>query len=169
MSGNWLVDNIRIRPVRSADEGALVAFYAGLSVDSRRARFLGCTAGLDLAGAHQLCGSLNVDEAGFVAERIDADGHHIVGHVCMTDTDEGGLEISVAVADAWQGHGIGRRLVAPAVAWAEHNDVDRLDATALTDNWRVLRLLRSSGHPAIVLDIGCGVSSVSIFLKDEAV
>jgi acetyltransferase len=165
---NRNVENIRIRPVRTTDESALIAFYADLSADSRRARFLGCSRGLDPVTAHGLCRCVNVDEAGFVAERVGLNGCRIVGHVSLTDAGDGALEIGIAVADEVQGRGLGRRLFATAIAWAEHGGVARLVASAFTDNWRVLRLLRSSGHATLVRDTGGGVSGISIDLADHA-
>ncbi|MEO7118306.1 MAG: hypothetical protein ABIZ34_04970, partial [Candidatus Limnocylindrales bacterium] len=49
---------VRIRPIGPDDATALCAFYAGLSAESRRRRFLGWTAPLGLQGS---CASCEVD------------------------------------------------------------------------------------------------------------
>lgn len=153
--------------MRVRDEEALVEFYAHLSEDSRHARFLDCARGVDPRLAHALCCSNNVDEAGFVAERIEGSRREVIGHVCLTDAGRGSLEIGIAVADGAQGHGIGRRLFTAALAWAEHSGCDHVVATAFSDNCRVLRLLRESGHATLVRDAGSGLSTITIDLNDH--
>jgi GNAT superfamily N-acetyltransferase len=164
---NSTVQNIRIRPVLASDEQALLDFYAALSDDSRHARFLGCARGLDPRVAHNLCCGFGVGEAGFVAERVTPDRQQIVGHVCLTRAGANTLEIGIAVADSYQGHKLGHRLFADALTWAELNRIDQLVAIAYSDNWRVLRLLRESGHATHVRDAGAGVSTISIDLNDK--
>lgn len=153
--------------MRVCDEEALVEFYAHLSEDSRHARFLDCARGLDPRLAHAMCCSFNVNEAGFVAERSEGTGREIVGHVCLTDAGRGSLEIGIAIADGVQNQRLGHRLFATALAWAERSGYEHIVASAFNDNWRVLRLLRESGHATLVRDAGSGVSTITIDLNDH--
>jgi GNAT superfamily N-acetyltransferase len=161
------MDRVTIRPIRGGDTAGLSAFYEGLSAESRHARFLGSCRGLSDRCAARMCSADGKRDAGFVAT-VGADGgEQIVGHVCLMEIAPGTLEIAVAVADARQGAGIGRRLFRAAVAWAELNAVARIVATAFSDNWRVLRLLASTQHPTAVRDVGSGVSSVTISIGEK--
>jgi hypothetical protein len=58
-------------------------------------------------------------------------------------------------------------LFAAALAWAEHSGCDHVVATAFSDNCRVLRLLRESGHATLVRDAGSGLSTITIDLNDH--
>ena len=136
-SANTGMDRVRIRPIRPSDESALSAFYAGLSDELRRARFLSSASGLDEVFARQM--SLpGAGEAGYVAEQLDCSGSRIVGHVSLTEAGPNAPEIAIAVADRCQHQGLGRHLFLAATSWAEANDVDSMVATAFTDNWRVI-------------------------------
>jgi GNAT superfamily N-acetyltransferase len=162
------MDRVRIRPISRSDESALKAFYTELSDGARRARFLGCASGLDERCAMQMSTPDGACEAGFVAELPDGTEGRIVGHLSLTQSAPDELELAIAVADGRQHHGIGRHLLAEATNWAEGHDVLSIVATAFTDNWRVLHLLRSTGHATIVRDVGCGLSSVTISINDRA-
>jgi acetyltransferase len=158
---------VTIRPIRRGDAAGLSAFYAGLSPDSRHARFLGSCSGLSDDCAARMCSADGQREAGFVATAAVDGDPQVVGHVGLMETTPGTFEVAVAVADAWQGAGIGRKLFRAAVGWAELNGVGLVVATAFSDNWRVLRLLASTPHPTTVHDVGCGVSSVTISIGEN--
>lgn len=162
------MNRLVLRRVRPADEPGLVAFYDGLSLDSRRARFMCSGHGVDAHEAHDMCVAAQANDAGFVAELRDGTQRRLVGHVSLSDDGSGSAEIGIVVADEYQGSGIGRRLFDAAVSWAEHAGIRALEATAFTDNWRVLRLLQGSSHPALVRDAGSGVTAVTIQLAGDA-
>ena len=82
-----------------------------------------------------------------VIEDPDLGADRVVGHLCIEPDEHGVAEIAVAVADSWQGLGIGRRLLDAGVAWARSAGVRRLVATAFISNTRILRLVRSLGLP----------------------
>jgi acetyltransferase len=50
-----------------------------------------------------------------------------------------------AVADDWQGRGLGRRLIAHLAAHARQHGVQRLHGDILADNRRMLALMRDHG------------------------
>ncbi|MGZ3588320.1 MAG: N-acetyltransferase family protein [Candidatus Limnocylindrales bacterium] len=129
----------RIRRIRPADLDALACFYAGLSPDSRRLRFFSAGSGLAADAASGFCHPDHAHEEGFVALVAG----RIVGHLCLEPTDDGALEMAIAVADALQGRGLGRRLLGTATAWARHHGYLRLKATILADNVPMLRLLHA--------------------------
>jgi GNAT superfamily N-acetyltransferase len=76
----------------------------------------------------------------------------IVGHVCLEPIDGStDLEMAIAVADAWQHHGIGRALLRAAIAWARDHGVERLHATIRWSNPAIFGLLRSVDRPVHVV------------------
>ena len=156
------MDKVSIRRVVPADQPALVAFYAGLSAESRRARFLGCSAGIGASCARAMCAADHVHEEGFVALATSTTGEAtVVGHVCILGTPQGRTELAIAVADEYQGHGIGSRLFRRAVAWARHSGLSSITATAFTDNWRVIHLLGSARRGIKMTPADAGVIEVA--------
>jgi acetyltransferase len=156
---------IRIRPITGGDREGLEAFYAGLSAESRRTRFLGPTSGIAAGQSRYFCTPDHAHREGFVA--VTGPGgrpDRIVGHICVEPDDAGTAEVALAVADEMQGRGIGRRLVDAAVLWARGEGFHALTATMLSANPAIQRLLTSLGLPCVAVPIGSGVIEVRIQL-----
>ncbi len=136
----------RVRPIGPADRDGLTAFYARLSPDSREARFHGAAPGIGETTARFFCGPDHDHREGIVAEAIGAAGvAEIVGHVCLEPISIDEVEMAIAVADAWQGRGIGRAMLAEAIRWAVAHRVTRMRASVRTGNAAVMGLIRSMG------------------------
>lgn len=142
------VPRVRIRAIRAADREALSSFYGRLSAESRFARFHAVSRGIGDDAAGLLCGPDHEHREGFIAEPADPypGGPVIIGHLCL-EPAESGIEMAVAVADSWQGHGIGKALLLAAVEWAKGHGIRFLQASALSTNSAVLGLIASVGRP----------------------
>jgi GNAT superfamily N-acetyltransferase len=120
----------RIRPIAASDRDDLSEFYARLASDSREARFHGAAPGIGETTARFFCGPDHEHREGIVAEAVDVAGQRrIVGHLCLEPIDTAEVELAIAVADAWQRHGVGRAMLAEAVRWAVLHRVTRLRAS----------------------------------------
>jgi GNAT superfamily N-acetyltransferase len=137
---------VRIRPIRPGDAGRLEAFYAGLSADSLNARFHGAALGISENAARSFCRSDHAHREGLVAV-VEVASEPIVGHLCLEPRAPGEVEMAVAVADAWQHHGIGRALLEGAVSWASAHHVEGLVAAIRWSNPASVGLLRSIDRP----------------------
>jgi acetyltransferase len=156
---------IRIRRITPANGVALQAFYAGLSNESRRTRFLGQTAGIGVNQSAYFCTPDHAHREGFVAVAGPARRpDRIVGHVCVEPDGAATAEVAVAVADDLQGLGIGRKLVDAAVTWARGDGIRTLTATMLAGNPPIQRLLTGLGLPNVATPIGAGLIEVRIEL-----
>jgi acetyltransferase len=80
---------------------------------------------------------------------------------------EGSCEISVAVADAWQGVRLGTLLVLAAVEDARIHGFQRFHADVLGDNVRMLGLLREL-TPASRTRVEAGVVRIDFELPESA-
>ena len=155
---------VQIRRISAADQDALSRFYAGLTEDSRYARFHAVSSGIDDRAARSLCGPDHEHREGFVAVATGPIGEgEIVGHLCL-EPCEGGMEMAVAVADDWQRQGVGRALLDAALAWTADHGVGTLEASMLTTNAAVLGLIRSVGRPIRLSAPGAGVVRATIEL-----
>lgn len=154
--GQW----VTTRAIEPRDASALTDFYARLSPESRRRRFLtgtcpqrGVVAGL-------------ANDPGFVVvlgEMGPRDGE-IVGHASVQPDARGGAEIAFAVADELQGRGLGRRLVRLALDLARRRGARRASATMLADNAPMRRLLTDAGRPVTADALEAGTEEIVLDL-----
>ena len=160
----------RIRPIEPADIDGLERFYAELSAEDRRTRFMHVGARLSEAQAVSFCSPDHAHRDGFVAVVSEASGHErIVGHLCLEPDGIATAEVAIAVAGEYQGHGVGGRLLAAGVAWAQHEGVTRLTATMYVDNAPIQRLLRGLHRPTVERSLGGGVSEILIDISERRI
>jgi acetyltransferase len=142
-------DAVVIRPIHPSDRDALERFYADLSEESRLRRFLGVTRGVSHDQSGAFCAPDHDHREGFVATvASSSSGDTIVGHLCLEPISAADAEVAIAVADAYQHRGIGRRLLTAGIAWAERAGFRALVATTFPWNTRIHGLLRTTGRPA---------------------
>jgi L-amino acid N-acyltransferase YncA len=159
----------RIRPVSAGDARAISAFYANLTPESRRARFLGTCRSISDLQAQRFARAGDRGASGWVA--LDATGT-VVGHLCLEPLDlprDHVDEIAVAVADDCRGRGLGRALLDAAIASARHRGVRALEATMLTGNHPIHALLEHAGLPWTCRALEPGSETIRIDLRREAV
>ena len=160
----------RIRAITAADGDALTRFYAALSPDSFEARFHGAGGGIRGSVARYLCGPDHDHREGLVAEVVDASGIPvIIGHVCIEPTDPHSAEMAIAVADAWQRHGVGRAMLAEAIGWARVHGMDQLVASIRWGNGAILGLITSTGRPVTYGDCDGGIVDARLDLREVPV
>jgi acetyltransferase len=148
----------RIRPIEPHDLAALTRFYAGLSADSRESRFHGAAPTIPDGTARFFCGPDHEHREGIVAESFDPDGTPaIIGHVCIEPIDARSAEVAIAVADAWQHHGVGRAMLGLAVDWARTHDLIQLVAALRCGNSAMFALLRTLGQPTTYGPVADGI------------
>jgi GNAT superfamily N-acetyltransferase len=155
--------HVQIRPIRTSDRDELSRFYAGLSAESRYARFHAVSRGIGDKAAGVLCGPDHEHREGFVAKVVTADlgGSEIIGHLCL-EPGESGLEMAIAVADDWQRRGVGRSLLDAALSWAADHGIVRLEASMLSTNSAILGLVASLERPTHMSSPSAGIVIVTI-------
>ena len=127
---------VRLRPGEPADADGLAGFVADLSVRSAFYRFL---SGVRYASPMLLARMLRRDETH--GSWLATSGRQVVGHV-MWSVDDGIVDLGVVVADLWQRHGVGRRLVDTALAEAAVAGGGALRVDVHADNRVVAAMLR---------------------------
>lgn len=145
----WVVAGgreVSLRPIAATDAAAEQAFFSALSLDSRHKRFH--------VGLRELSPTLlklltEVDQSEHVAWVVEAvePGHPVIAdarYVHEIERPER-AEFALAVADDWQGRGLGRRLIAQLAAHARQHGVRHLYGDILADNRRMLALMRDQG------------------------
>ena len=136
---------ILIRAIGPGDAERLMAFYAALSDEGRATRFLGARRGISDAEAVAFATARDRGGDGLVA--VDRSTGQIVGHLCLEPARPGVEEIGVATADRLHGSGIARELVKGALASGRRRGTAAFEATMLTGNRAIHRLLKRAGIP----------------------
>jgi GNAT superfamily N-acetyltransferase len=134
---------VRLRPLRRGERELVAGFFAGLSEESRRRRFLQPMPRLSEAMLRHL---VNVDgrrHAAVVAE-VGGEWAGIARWVALPD-EPGTAEVAVTVTDRFQGRGIGRLLLEALGPGAARAGLTAFVYLADPTNRPVVHLLRSLG------------------------
>jgi acetyl coenzyme A synthetase (ADP forming)-like protein len=135
---------IHIRPARSRDESAVLAFLEDLSSEARYLRFF--SGSVDLAGAARRATRIENEQGlSLVAER-GGDGRIVAHAVYLTISPSRG-EVALAIADDHQGRGLGTILVGQLAEAAHQRGVAEFEARVLPQNHKMLDVFRQSGFP----------------------
>jgi acetate---CoA ligase (ADP-forming) len=133
-----------IRPVRPEDAEPLLDFLRALPDEDRRLRFF--SLGNNLARTAR--DETNVDYVrtlGLVA--TVGPEQRIVGHALYAPAGESRAEVAFAIAREYQGRGLATLLLGQLAQAAVANGIDTFVAVVLSENRRMLQLLRQSGFP----------------------
>jgi GNAT superfamily N-acetyltransferase len=131
---------VRIRPLRAGEDGPVDAVFDGLSPHSRYLRF---HAGLPRLTAALRASLVAVDGSRRVALVAESTvGGEPVGIARFVATGSDRAELAVAVVDAWQGCGVGRRLLEELRRAALDLGYRELTALVLPENRTMVTLLR---------------------------
>lgn len=135
------IDGLTIRLLRNGDTATVSALFERLGPRSRERRFCGAKP------------RLSADELRLLA-RVDAEHHVLVGYL-GDDPEPVGIarivregeraEVAFAVADDYQGRGIGTILTRELAADARAAGIKELVATVCGDNPRAVSLLAKVG------------------------
>jgi acetyltransferase len=158
-----------LRPIRPEDAAIEMEFVDGLSPESRRMRFQSALRGLTPA---MLARFTQIDydrEMAFIA--VDERGgiEHEVGVArYMLLPDGRSSEFAIVVADAWQGRGLGHRMMQRLIAVARERGVEEMTGWVLAANTAMLDMVESLGF-AIAAEPGDPLNRrVTLRLRAEA-
>lgn len=138
--------SVLIRPLRPRDREAERAFIDGLSLQSRRFRFLGQVSSPSAALLDQL---LDVDmdrNVAFAATVVEDGKQRIVGVGRYNVDDEGSAcECAVTVADEWLERGLGTALMRHLVEVARSHGIRRICSVDSAENVGMAELVQHLG------------------------
>jgi RimJ/RimL family protein N-acetyltransferase len=142
--GPWL------RPISRADETALVEFHDRCSAETRYLRFAAPKPQLGRAEAHRSCGVDDHNRGALViVDSRDSVTIHGVGRWERINSTD--AELAFVVEDAYQGQGLGRKLVAATINRACEKGFTRLVIDVLSSNHRMRRL--ALGYGLVITDL----------------
>jgi acetyltransferase len=139
-------ESLCVRPVRHDDGEREEAFVRALSLESRYQRML---SGGTKVTPEWIDSLTHIDYHRHMAFAMTAtaDGvEHFVGvGRYVVDAAMQSAEVAIVLADAWQGRGLGRRLLATLLEHAQIVGVREAAGVVLATNVAMLRLVRSMG------------------------
>jgi RimJ/RimL family protein N-acetyltransferase len=148
-----------VRPIRATDKAALLDLFERLSARSRLRRFLAPKPSLSRRELAYLTEVDHIRHEALVA--VAPDGTFVgVGRYACDLGETTVADVAFAVADAWQGRGVGTGLARLLVERARANGIARLHATTLADNGPARKLLGRLGFG--VCGITGGVLEVDV-------
>ena len=141
---------VQLRPLRRDERDLVARFFAGLSAESRRRRFLQPMPRLPEATLRRL---VEVDGRRHVAVVATVEGECIgIGRYVALASEPSVAEVAVTVTDRYQGRGIGRLLVEALRPVAVRAGLTTLICLVDPTNRPALRLLRSLGVEVLFRD-----------------
>jgi acetate---CoA ligase (ADP-forming) len=138
---------VTVRPIHSEDAAALALFYKDLSLESRVFRFFAAVANAD-ASIQRMVNVDYTSSYGLVA--VAGAKSLIVGHAMYVQIAPRRAEMALAIADTYQGRGLGTILLGQLAEAAAAAGVDTFEAVVRPENHRMLQMLRESGFPVHV-------------------
>ncbi len=144
---------LKLRPVRPEDAEMEAQFVRGLSDASRYARFMGAMKELSPAMLARFT-QIDYDREMALVALLEQDGREVqVGAArYVTNPDGESCEFAIAVADEWQRHGLGRRLLDVLSEVARARGISAMVGYVLASNTSMLSLCERLGFEASEVD-----------------
>ena len=148
-SESWVLDDgsrVTVRPIRPEDAEIEQAFVRGLSRDSRHTRFMGEVSELSPAMLERFTHNHYPDDyALIVTVPVAGEEKEIAVARYIRLDDRQRCEYAIAVADEWQHHGIGGRLMKALMAVAREAGLRYMEGYVLATNRKMLDLVKTLG------------------------
>jgi acetate---CoA ligase (ADP-forming) len=137
---------VHLRPIKPEDEQRFFSFLSGLSEDSRTMRFFAPPSEATLIDKALRGAAVDyVRRFGLVATAGPEE--RIVGHASYVAIRDDRAEVAFAVADEYQGRGLGTILLGRLAEIAVARGIHLFEAMVLPANRRMLEVFRESGFP----------------------
>ena len=136
---------VLLRPVRPEDEPMLLDLFNGLSEQTMIERFFSPIKDMTHEMLVRFC---NIDydrEIAIVAYLKDGETNRIIGISDIIIDQNMQSQFAVLIHDAFQGQGLGRKLIDTLIGIAQERGLSRINGIVLTENARMLKLLRRLG------------------------
>ena len=138
--------SITVRPIRPEDIDLETEFARKLSKETRYNRFLGGGVGLTRELLEKFTRIDFSRDMALIATATIEGAETTIGVARYARlADDVTCEFAITVADAWQGRGIGTKLLAMLVGSARGHGIRRIIGDVLATNTPMLRLARSRG------------------------
>jgi acetyltransferase len=138
--------SVTLRPLRRDDVEIEAAFLTGLSPESRHNRLLGGMIRITREYLERLT-TVDFSRDMALAAVLMLDGREVLIGVAryVLDASSRGCEFALVIADAWQGRGIGRRMMEKLIAIARSRGLESIHGDVLSTNRPMLEFCSKLG------------------------
>ncbi len=137
---------VTLRTLRREDHDIELAFVSGLSPETRHNRLLGGTIRITREYVERLTSVDLARDMALAAVVMHEDHEALIGVArYVLEADGRACEFALVVADAWQGRGIGRRLMEKLISVARGRGLERMYGDVLSTNHRMLAFCAKLG------------------------
>lgn len=138
--------SVTLRPLRREDADIETAFVTGLSPETRANRLLGGAIRITREYIEKLISVDYARDMALAATVMIGNQETLIGvSRYVRDADGRGCEFAIVVADAWQGRGIGKRLLGKLVSVAGSRGLGRIYGDVLATNRAMLEMVKRLG------------------------
>lgn len=135
-----------LRPLRPDDRDIELAFVSGLSPETRSNRLLGGARAITREYIESLVSVDYSRDMALAATTMLGGGETLIGVArYVLEKDDRSAEFAIVLADAWQGRGVGSRLLRKLAEVAGRRGVKRLYGEILATNRPMLGLVSKLG------------------------
>ena len=160
--------SITIRPIRPEDIDLETEFAENLSDQSRYNRFFGGGIKLTPEWLHKLVCVDYARDMALIATVTIEDRETQIGVARYVRLEDGiSCEFALAVADAWQGCGVGTQLMRRLIECARASGIVRVEGAVLSTNRAMLGLASKLGFRIFVHPDGAELKRVSLELGGQ--
>jgi acetyltransferase len=138
------IEGVTLRPARAADAPAIQALVRSLLPRTRYLRFFSGVQELSPAWLERFTRADPKGDFSLVAVARDS-GAVVAMAQYAVDSFPRSADVAVVVADAWQGAGLGTRLIRRLISIASSAGIERFEAEVLAENRTMLALLNAMG------------------------
>ena len=138
--------SVTLRTLRREDVDIEAAFLTGLSAESRHNRLLGGMIRITREYVEKLT-TVDYTRDMALAAALMLDGREVLIGVAryVLEAEGRACEFALVIADAWQGRGIGRRILEKLIAVARNRGLERIYGDVLATNQPMLEFCRKLG------------------------
>jgi len=163
-AGVWLA----MRPMRPSDAPLVKESLNKLSANARRSRFFASIGEFSDDTVRQLVTVDPQQACALLVLRTDSElPTPIAGGRFVRNENAQECSVSVLVGDAWQGQGIGRRIIQALLREASRRGLRQMTGQVLADNQAMLRLARSLHFVVLANGNDDGVLRIIRDIPDE--
>ena len=137
---------LTLRPLGTDDVDILLAFVSSLSYGTRYFRFGSGDLEFNRASVEKLCALNNCECVHFLTLKVDGEQETVVASAYIVfKENETKCEVAIAVADAWQLNGIGKRLMEALLLQTKARHMTEIFGKILVTNKRMIGFMRRQG------------------------
>ena len=168
----WTLDDgkkLTLRHITPGDAVIEQTFVRKLSVQSRYMRFHGTIKELSEKDLASFTNPDPLNAEALIILYKGEQGEEEVGVArFVIDPDGNGCEFAVVVADEWQKHGLGEKLMQALISHANSRGIKRIHGSVLKNNREMLQFVKGLGFEVTVDPDDSSVLQVNKYLSEQS-